>query len=156
MATSLQRLGDRAEYIQISGNGPNALDFHIAYYIGRLEAADPSPYFHIVSKDAGFDPLIRHLRTKKVLAGRVAAISDIPLVKVSNSRSLAERIDLILAKLRQLKTARPATVKALSSTIRVLFQKQISEEEVSGLVEEMAKRRYLTISSTKITYALPK
>ena len=38
---SLQQLGSRAEYIKISGRGPNALDFHIAYYIGRLAAAEP-------------------------------------------------------------------------------------------------------------------
>ena len=30
IAASLQRLGPRAEYIKISGNGSNALDFHIA------------------------------------------------------------------------------------------------------------------------------
>jgi hypothetical protein len=32
----LQHMGSRAEYIKISGNGPYALDFHIAFYIGQL------------------------------------------------------------------------------------------------------------------------
>src|SRR6185503_11601280 len=62
LAASLQQLGDRAQYIKISGNGPNALDFHIAYYIGRLAATDPAAYFHIISKDEGFDLLIQHLK----------------------------------------------------------------------------------------------
>lgn len=154
MATSLQRMGNRAEYIKVSGNGSNALDFHIAYYIGLLAAADPSAYFHILSKDTGFDPLIHHLKTKKVLAGRVKAISDIPLVKVLIGRSPAERIDVILAKLRQLK-AKPGTVKTLSSTIGALFHRQLSEEEVSGLIEQLVKKGYLTVSSTKVTYTLP-
>lgn len=35
VASALQKFGDRAEYIKITGNGSNALDFHIAYYIGR-------------------------------------------------------------------------------------------------------------------------
>ena len=82
-------LGTRAEYIKVSGNGPNALDFHIAYYIGRLAASDPTAYFHIISKDTGFDPLIRHLKSQKIFAGRVGAIADIPLVKTSNSKSPA-------------------------------------------------------------------
>lgn len=86
---SLQRLGDRAEYIKITGNGSNALDFHIAYYIGRLAATEPKAYFHIVSRDAGFDPLIKHLKAKKIFARRSSALSDIPL-KVSNSKSSAE------------------------------------------------------------------
>ncbi|HEX7334821.1 MAG TPA: PIN domain-containing protein, partial [Pyrinomonadaceae bacterium] len=41
LAKSLQPFGARAEYIQISGHGPNALDFHIAYYSGQLSAAEP-------------------------------------------------------------------------------------------------------------------
>ena len=30
-ASQLQRLGTRAQYMRISGNGRNALDFHIAF-----------------------------------------------------------------------------------------------------------------------------
>ena len=37
VAASLQKLGARAEYIKISGNGSNALDFHIAYYVGASQ-----------------------------------------------------------------------------------------------------------------------
>ena len=38
LAKAMQALGSSGEYIIISGNGPNALDFHIAYYIGELAA----------------------------------------------------------------------------------------------------------------------
>jgi len=38
VATALQALGTRAEYIRVSAAGRNALDFHIAYYLGRLAA----------------------------------------------------------------------------------------------------------------------
>lgn len=33
LVTAIHQMGDRAEYIKIAGVGPNALDFHIAYYI---------------------------------------------------------------------------------------------------------------------------
>ena len=153
VAASLHQLGDRVQYIKISGNGLNALDFHIAYYIGQLAAADPTAYFHIISKDAGFDPLIQHLRAKKIFASRARAISDIPLVKISNSKSPAERIEVVLGKLQQLKAAKPRTVKTLGSTIAALFQKQLSEYEVFGLIDELATKGYLTVSGTKVTYA---
>ena len=155
IATSVQRLSGRAEYIKISGKGRNALDFHIAYYIGQFAAADPSGYFHIFSEDTGYDPLIHHLRTKKIFAGRVKAISEIPLLKVLTCKTPAERIAVILSKLRQLKTKKPGGVETLISTIVALFQKQLSEKEVSELVQELVKRGYLTISNTKVTYALP-
>ena len=155
VAESLQQLGSRAEYIKISGRGPNALDFHIAYYIGRLAAEEPSAYFHIISKDTGFDPLIQHLRSKKIFAGRVETVADIPVVRSSNSKSPQERIAIILAKLQQLKAAKPRTIKTLSSTIGSLFQNQLSDAEVKLLVQSLAKQRYLEVTGLKITYALP-
>ncbi|MEA3412919.1 MAG: PIN domain-containing protein, partial [Pseudomonadota bacterium] len=33
LAASIQMLGNDAEYVKMDGNGPNALDFHIAFYI---------------------------------------------------------------------------------------------------------------------------
>jgi PIN domain len=41
VASAIQRMGTNASYIKISGNGPNALDFHIAFYVGQLSAAEP-------------------------------------------------------------------------------------------------------------------
>jgi hypothetical protein len=155
LALSLQQLGSRAEYIKISGHGLNALDFHIAYYIGRLAAEEPSAYFHIISKDTGFDPLIQHLRSKKILAGRVNTIADIPVVKASNSKSPQERIAVILARLQQLKASKPRTVKTLSSTIASLFQNHLSEEEVALLIQSLANQSYLEVAGVRVTYSLP-
>ena len=152
LAASVQQLGDRAEYIKISGHGSDALDFHIAYYIGQLVATDPAAYFHIISKDTGFDPLIQHLRAKKIFISRATAISEIPLVKVSNSKSSAERIELIRDRLQQFKAEKPRTVKTLGSTIATLFQKQLSDQEVSGLIHQLTIKGYVSVSGTKVTY----
>src|SRR4030095_10461863 len=62
LAKSLQPLGPSVEYISVSGNGRNALDFHIAFYLGELAAKDPNGLFRVVSKDTGFDPLLAHLK----------------------------------------------------------------------------------------------
>lgn len=148
----IQQRGDRAKYVKISGTGPNALDFHIAFYIGQIVAADPTAYFHIISKDTGFDPLIEHLRMNKIFASRVSAISEIHLVKVSNSKNVDERIQLILERLRQNTKAKPATIETLSRAISALFQKQLTDKEVDGLIKELNKRGHLIISNKKITY----
>ena len=152
-AAALQKMGSRAEYIKIAGNGSNALDFHIAYYIGAISCTDPTAYFHIVSKDAGFDPLIQHLKSKKVFAGRVKDINEIPLVKVTVTKSPEERVKIVLDKLSQPKVTKPRTVKTLSSSISSYFQKQISEEEVAAVVEAMASQGAISITGTKVSYA---
>ena len=81
MAQALQTFGTDAEYIQVVGSGKDALDFHIAYYIGRLSIEHPGAGFSIISKDTGFDPLIKHLKAKGVECKRSASIADIPHIK---------------------------------------------------------------------------
>lgn len=58
------------ELVRITAPGKNALDFALAYYVGRAAITDPAGYFHIISKDTGFDPLIQHLRSKNIRARR--------------------------------------------------------------------------------------
>ncbi len=81
MAAALQPMGSDAAYVKISGNGKNALDFHIAFWIGQLSARYPSAAFHIISKDNGFDPLIAHLKERGISAARWPSISEIPKLK---------------------------------------------------------------------------
>ena len=73
---ALQPFGKDAEYIQIAGSGPDAVDFHIAFYIGRLASSHPGASFTIVSKDRGFDPLVKHLGTLGIPCRRLAEIPE--------------------------------------------------------------------------------
>lgn len=77
LARALQPFGTDAEYIQITGSGPDAVDFHIAYYIGCLSAREPNAMFRIVSKDTGFDPLVRHLVAKGVDCRRIQELGPV-------------------------------------------------------------------------------
>ncbi len=95
LTIALQPFGERVQYVRISGNGPNALDFHIAYYIGHLFSQDEKAYFHIISKDTGFDPLIDHLtKVREIDVKRSVAIAEIPLLKRLNSKSPKDRAEV--------------------------------------------------------------
>jgi hypothetical protein len=152
---ALQRMGSRAEYIKISGNGPNALDFHIAFYVGVLATTDPGAYFHIISNDAGFDPLIQHLREKKISIGRVKSIQDIHIFRIKSVTSLQERVELVRANLQQRKTARPRTLKTLSGTINALFAKTLAAEEVTAILQELQRKQIIVVAEDKVTYNFP-
>lgn len=155
VASSLQRMAERAEYVKISGNGSNALDFHIAYYIGHLASREPDAYFHIVSQDGGFDPLIQHLKAKKILCNRSRDVTDIPIVKAVNSKSPDEKLAVIISDLKRRGTSKPRTTKTLSSTINSLFQKQLPEQELVGLLAELQRQGVVTVNKTKVSYTLP-
>lgn len=155
LAVAMQSLGGVAEYVKIDGDGPNALDFHIAFYIGRISASDDNCYFHIISKDTGFDPLIRHLKTKKIYAQREKDISEIPLLKISNSKSISERLDAIVDYLKSRGNAKPRTVVTLSNSINSLFQQKLGEPELSNLVDELVKRKVVVKNGNKVSYHIP-
>ena len=78
---AVQAFGEDAEYIQMAGSGKNALAFHLAYFLGKLSAEHPDAAFSIISRDTGFDPLVRYLKANGIECKRSAAVTDIPHIK---------------------------------------------------------------------------
>jgi hypothetical protein len=155
LACALQALGNNAEYIKIGGNGPNALDFHIAFYVGQLAEKDPNAYFHIISKDAGFDPLIKHLKERKIFAQRERDLTEIPLLRISNATSAEEKLGAIVKSLAARGHSRPRKVKTLTNTINALFSKTLEDTELMDLIEEMKKRSLIVVENECVNYRPP-
>jgi hypothetical protein len=155
LAAAMQNLGKDAHYIKISGNGKNALDFHIAFYIGQLATQDPDGYFHIVSKDTGFDPLIKHLKTKKIRVQRQKDLAEIPFLRMPSEASSDEKITLIVKNLIGRGQSRPRKIKTLCNTINSLFTPKMQESELMALVNELQKKKYITVNDDKVSYKLP-
>jgi hypothetical protein len=170
LARALHAFGPDAEYIQIDGNGKNALDFHISYYIGRLAAETPDASFYVISKDTGFDPLIKHLKARGIFCQRSKSIADIQGVKISSSktisdrvdtvkpfdsRSIPEKVDAIINNLTKRKAAKPRTLKTLRSTITALFKNSLADVELDELIEQLTRRGAIKVTDGKVNYELP-
>lgn len=155
LVTSLHSLGDNAEYIILETAGSNALDFHIAYYIGVLSASEPTAFFHIISKDSGFDPLLKYLKGKKVFAQRSTCIADIPYFKPALPVAPEAQVDVVVADLIRRKASKPRTQKTLLSTLHALFKKELSEQQLAALFAALCKRGIVKVEGSKISYALP-
>ncbi|WP_348540345.1 PIN domain-containing protein [Ruegeria sp. HKCCSA071] len=151
-AQALQSLGENAVYQKIAGNGSNALDFHIAFYLGELATKDANACFHVISRDKGFDPLIAHLRQRKLPAFRHADLSEIPFVKISNASSLDQKIDAIVDSLKSRGTSRPRKIKTLKGTMNALFLKTLEQEELERLVDELKRRGHVVFSDQSVSY----
>jgi hypothetical protein len=153
IVNALHSLGSNGSYVPISGDGPNALDFHIAYYIGKLSAANPDAYFHIISKDKGFDPLIKHLWEQKIFCSRSLSVSEIPLVKSSDRVHPKERAaDFYEKRIASAKAPPPATVTSLQSAILSHFHKLLSPEEVAKVVEALKQAGHVVVNGKKVAY----
>lgn len=152
IVSAVQSLGSHGSYVQISNHGPSALDFHIAYYIGKLSAAHPDAYFHIISKDKGFDPLIKHLRDQKIFCARSASVLEIPLVKSTDKLPPRQRAADFYEKRIASAKAGPATVRSLQSAILSHFHKVLSGKEVDEVLEALTAAGHVVIDGKKVTY----
>jgi hypothetical protein len=154
VASALQRMGDRAEYIKISSSGSNALDFHIAFYIGRISANEPEAHFYIISKDTGFDPLIEHLKNRNTIVYRKKDVSELPIVKIPDMKISEDKITKLMENLKHMGASRPRTAKTLQSTIKAFYQKKLSESECTELVNELQNKKIIIITDKKVSYNL--
>jgi hypothetical protein len=156
LASVMQNFGDNAQYIKISGNGQNALDFHIAFYIGQLSLQDPEGFFHIISKDTGFDPLVKHLRTKKIRVHREKDLAEIPVLRISSATNNDEKISAIIKNLVGRGQSRPRKIKTLANTINSLFTQKLKENELNNLIKGLKEQEYIIIKDSNVSYKLPK
>jgi len=151
----MQALGEKAKYVEIAGSGPNALDFHIAYYIGELATREPDAHFHIISRDKGFDPLILYLRNrKKIHIRRETDLAEIPELRIPDTTSRDEQIDAIVRNLRQRGHSRPRKVKTLQNTINTLFTKKLDQAELDAITGELRKRKLIEVKQNNVSYRL--
>jgi len=155
LAHSLQPFGTEVEYIKIDGDGKNALDFHVAYYIGRLSAETPGATFQLVSKDCGFDPLIRHLKSKGLKCSRTASLTAVSPKKASLQKLTNGNVDTVIDNLKKRQSSKPSTLAKLKSTILTLFKNQLSQEGLDGLIRELKVRGVIEVSDGKVQYLLP-
>ena len=154
LASAMQALGDSAQYMKITGSGKNALDFHIAYYIGELAAKEPGAFFHIISRDTGFDPLIKHLKSRKIKVQRERDLAEIPVLRMSSATSNDEKTAAIVKNLAGRGQSKPRKVKTLSNTINSLFTENLSEQQLEVLVKELEKRQYIKVNDGNVSYHL--
>lgn len=156
LADSMQLLGNDARWVKIAGNGQNALDFHIAYYIGELAAGEQDAQFHVISKDKGFDPLIRHLQSKGIKVMREKDLIEIPLLQLPVSTSMDDKIAAIVKNLGGRGQSRPRKVRTLKNAINSLFAGKLGDQELSSLVREMQQRKLIVVNQNNVSYKLPR
>jgi hypothetical protein len=155
------------QLVRLTSRGKNALDFALAYYLGHAVAADPTGFFHIVSKDTGFDPLIEHLQSKHSRVGRhdsfatltfaappkptvapPAAIPAPPKVQAKTApASLDGLLDQALAQLRKTSANRPKSRKTLISYLMTHLGHDITGAKAESVIETLEQTGHLAIDT---------
>lgn len=148
-----QRFGQRLEWIKIEGVGSNALDFHIAFYLGKLSNNISNVSFAILSKDKGFDPLVKYVNKQQVNCTRIQNLRELSAKDKLPTSEEEELVNKVIENLYKIqKNKRPRTRKTLRQHIKSLLQKQLSEQELDNLIESMFANEQLTEVNNRIAY----
>src|ERR1700739_2110929 len=177
------RLGERFVPIDIEGQGKNALDFHIAFYLGEYLARAPDTSCVILSKDKGFDPLVRHLSRRGFAVRRANSMSEAlgtraaPAaaprppggaragarqgaggragVRRASPREVGSAKDEALHLLAGAQKARrPRRRKGLIAVLHSHFAQRVPESELERLIDELIAEGILSEANGAIAYHL--
>ena len=153
------KLGERFVPIDIEGHGKNALDFHIAFYLGEYLIASPQTRCVILSKDKGFDPLVKHLSGRGFAVQRAATLGDafptaapskpVRSYEIAAAPSLANGLEWLKGIQ---KNKRPRKRKGLVAHLHTHFGQKIPETNIQAFVDQLIAEKELTEINEAITY----
>lgn len=153
LVQAVQKLGERAQYVQVSKQGNDALDMHIAFYIGKLAAELTDAYFHIIAKDRDYDPLVAHLKSLKIGAAKWPDLASIPVLRRAAATTLKEQIEATIDWLTERKTNRPKTLKTLSNSLKTsAFTGRLDDEQIGQLLDALKAQKIIAVQGQKIEY----
>ena len=154
----VEQLLDNAQAVRLIRSpmaGKNALDFVLAYHLGQAVQTDPKGYFHIISKDGGFDSLVKLLENKRVKVKRHADWSglhfDSPPKKPAAeapapaAKALSPGAEKVLGNLRKSEKNRPKRKTTLVSHALNSLGKGATADMGEKVVEELRKSGHLVI-----------
>jgi hypothetical protein len=149
-----QPYGDAVEWVQVNGKGRNALDFFIAFFLGKDVAADMKKTFIIYSKDTGYDPLISHLKKRGIQAKRIVSFQELcqdKVIKIDEAgiNKVKESLTKLPAK------NRPKKRSSLTGFI-TSHLKGISKQDLDNIIEDLFIKKIIYEENGLIKYSLEK
>ncbi len=150
LVMSAQKLGSRVEWQRVEGNGSNALDFYIACHLGRVLEKSPTQHCIVLSKDKGFDPLLRHLNKNGLKCKRINSLLELEpesaAAEEPNSKRVLDQLEKTEKKLR------PRKRTTLSTYISFMFQNNIPQADVDRIIDIFFANKLISEANNRITY----
>ena len=131
----------------ISFPGKNALDFHIAYYLGK-KVSEPDAMHYILSKDKGYDPLVLSINkvAKNEIVKRIISLEDL---KSHDIKEKVENADpnytTLVNKINSMaKSKRPKSEKKLESFIKTQVFSKMEDSAIKKLIDELYRNKIIS------------
>jgi hypothetical protein len=144
------------QLVRLKSPGRNAVDFALALYLGKAINADPTAYFHIVSGDKGFEPMIEHLEARHIRVYRHDDCSKLRFTSVPKTESIArsteELLSLVVERL-QVSADRPKRKQRLKNWLLTLCGRSTPAMQIDELIDRLCKGGHVIIGEKEaVTY----
>lgn len=146
MVKKLLKFPEQVRLVEAGMSGKNALDFVLAYRIGVESVANPKGFFHVVSRDTGFDALIQHMKNNHLMAERHESFAKALGLSGGVLQPFQQRLKTVTERLTKNKKNRPKRKKTLRSQINAYFSKQLSEPELDEMLKALVDGKVLEIN----------
>ncbi|HRV94230.1 MAG TPA: PIN domain-containing protein [Anaerolineae bacterium] len=152
LVVNAQKLGSRIEWQRVDASGSNALDFFITCQLGRVLETSPQLHCLVLSKDKGFDPLLRHLNKIGLKCKRLNSLLELDpnATQADEANPNYKRVVELLGKSE--KKSRPRKLKTLSQHISSMFQKKINQTEIDRIIDILFANKLISETNGIITY----
>jgi len=150
LVTQAQKLGSRIEWLRMDAVGSNALDFFIACHLGRVLERSLKQECIVLSKDKGFDPLLRHLNKLGLKCKRLNSLLELDPKTAQPEDANYQRVIELLGKCE--KKSRPRKRKTLSQHISSMFQKKIAQSDIDRIIDILFANKMVSETNGAITY----
>jgi len=147
-----QKLGNLVRWFKIAGDGKNNLDFHIAFEIGRLSEREKEDVeFVILSKDSGFDSLVKYINDSGIITRRIGNLAELN----ENKKELpaSKFTSYVVANLKKIDNPkRPRTRSTLRKHMESILRDRAQDYEIDLIIEEMFVNGLLTQTGNRLKY----
>lgn len=150
LVTAAQKLGQRVEWQRVDANGSNALDFFIASQLGRIAERGSAAQCIVLSKDKGFDPLLRHLCKNGLKCRRINSLLGLNPQSNAKTDPRYARVVELLGK--TVKNARPRTRLTLSKHVSAMFQNKLATADVDRLIDLLFAKKMVSETNNRLKY----
>lgn len=151
--TGAVKLGERLKLVEIEGSGKNALDFHIAFYLGETFSRTPGAKCVVLSKDKGFAPLVKHLLA---CGFNVEQTDTLPPAKVVRAKPAPVEdphyARVLKALKKQDKRALPHTLEKLQKHVANMIKGKGVDEQVPKIVRRLFKDGLVREEGKELAY----
>jgi hypothetical protein len=145
---------DRVTLVPRSGQGPNALDFHVAFYLGYVAAKHPNAELVVVANDRGYDPMLAHACMLEFRARRVGYKGPVAKKVAVVQSAASASVPVVLKKTAAKKVvAKQAMTKQAASKpaapAKVAVAKKVPVAKKAPAAKKAAAKKVVTPKAAK-------